>query len=995
MSETTARTRRDATPTTRRRRRRRRAATGFTGPGWLRAALDDAARRVRRARPRRPHPLGLAHWHPIWYSVPLVTVATVTFPIGFLIGIGAFDYWAYYFSGKPTRPEDHSGHGARKWQDYFRPNTDHKVIGVQYLVDDDDRSSCIGGFLAMLFRAELARPGDQYFNPQTFNVLISEHAALMIFAVVVPVFAGLGNFVIPLMIGARRHGVPAPERALLLAAPDRRRRDARRDGHARRRPLRRLDLLRAALLAPAARPDLLQHGRAVGRRKLDPHRAQLPGHDHHDARARDDLLADAAARLGELLHLDARRARDAVHRRLAVLRPLRPRDAHELLRTGRGRLRARLPAHLLVLLPPGGLHHDAARLRDHQRGHLGDEPKADLRLPADGAEPARDPRPRLLGLGAPHVRRRDGAVAARADDGHDAADRGADRDQDLLLGRRRSGTGGSTSRRPMLWAVGFIAMFTIGGLSGIYLGSVPIDIHATDTYFIVAHIHYVLFGGSIFTVFAGIYYWYPKMTGRMYNERLGKLHFWLTFIGFNLTFFPMHYIGLQGMPRRVADYAGRFADFNLFISIASFGLGASTVVFLYNMIWSWKHGPKAGDEPVARDDARVAGQLAAADLQLRRDPAGRRRPVRVRRPRRAPRDPERRHRPRAGAFRRTDGLIHVLVIANETAASPPLLDALRERAAGDDVHVTVIAPVSEPRHGYVVYQDTRRASAGRRLDKTLAAAAAPRSRRRASSSRRARCRRRRMRSQQLEPPPDEIIVSTHPAQRSGWMRRDVVARSRSGRGGLPVRHVVAGDDDPAELETNVLVVANETVISKELLDRVRERAAKGPASFLIVAPQSSDVPSPEAARRLRRALSELRSEGIDAHGQVVHPDPVHRGDGGDARRAGRRDHRLDVPERALGLAAARPDRAAAQRDGPPGRARRLGRGCRMSAHAEPLGHGHAAHHGGNANEHPPPIHYSSRINPVDRRDLPLHRVGDHALRLVLHGVVAMFFFMYS
>ena len=102
----------------------------------------------------------------------------------------------------------------------------------------------------------------------------------------------------------------------------------------------------------------------------------------------------------------------------------------------------------------------------------------------------------------------------------------------------------------MLFALGFLSMFVIGGLSGIYLASVPIDIHASDTYFIVAHIHYVLFGGSVFTIFAGIYYWFPKMTGRMYDERLGKLHFWLTFIGFNLTFFPMHYIGTQGMPRR-------------------------------------------------------------------------------------------------------------------------------------------------------------------------------------------------------------------------------------------------------------------------------------------------------------------------------------------------------------------------------------------------------------------------------------------------------------
>ena len=138
------------------------------------------------------------------------------------------------------------------------------------------------------------------------------------------------------------------------------------------------------------------------------------------------------------------------------------------------------------------------------------------------------------------------------------------------------------------------------------------------------------------------------MTGRMYNERLGQLHFWLTFIGFNVTFFPMHYIGLQGMPRRVADYADRFGGFNRVISIASFALGASTLVFLYNMVWSWKYGPEAGDEPVACDDARVAGELAAADLQLRRGPAGRRRPVRVRRPGRAPRD-LRRSRTRTGA----------------------------------------------------------------------------------------------------------------------------------------------------------------------------------------------------------------------------------------------------------------------------------------------------------------------------------------------------------
>jgi cytochrome c oxidase subunit 1 len=150
---------------------------------------------------------------------------------------------------------------------------------------------------------------------------------------------------------------------------------------------------------------------------------------------------------------------------------------------------------------------------------------------------------------------------------------------------------------PMLFALGFVSMFVIGGLSGIYLAAVPIDIHVSDTYFVVAHIHYVLFGGSLFTIFAGIYYWFPKMTGRMYNESLGKLHFWLTFIGFNATFFPMHYLGIQGMPRRVSDYAPRFTDINFFISVASFFLGASTLVFLYNMLVSWIRGEPAPGNP--------------------------------------------------------------------------------------------------------------------------------------------------------------------------------------------------------------------------------------------------------------------------------------------------------------------------------------------------------------------------------------------------------------
>src|SRR5690606_4836946 len=124
-------------------------------------------------------------------------------------------------------------------------------------------------------------------------------------------------------------------------------------------------------------------------------------------------------------------------------------------------------------------------------------------------------------------------------------------------------------RTPMLYALGFISTFVIGGFSGVMLGTIPVDIQVTDTYFVVAHIHYVFVGGSLFTILAGLFHWYPKMTGRMYNERLGILSFWLMYIGFNATFLPMHWLGLQGMPRRVATYDERFTNLNAFISAAS------------------------------------------------------------------------------------------------------------------------------------------------------------------------------------------------------------------------------------------------------------------------------------------------------------------------------------------------------------------------------------------------------------------------------------------
>jgi cytochrome c oxidase subunit 1 len=148
-----------------------------------------------------------------------------------------------------------------------------------------------------------------------------------------------------------------------------------------------------------------------------------------------------------------------------------------------------------------------------------------------------------------------------------------------------------------LFAIGFLITFTLGGITGFFLAAVPADLHEHGTYFVVGHIHYVLYGGSVFGIFAGLYYWWPKMTGRMMNERLGQWHAWITFVAFNATFLPMHWLGLLGMPRRVAMYDPEFEFWNVVVSCCSFVLAASTLLIMGNMLWSFKNGKKAGPNP--------------------------------------------------------------------------------------------------------------------------------------------------------------------------------------------------------------------------------------------------------------------------------------------------------------------------------------------------------------------------------------------------------------
>jgi cytochrome c oxidase subunit 1 len=163
--------------------------------------------------------------------------------------------------------------------------------------------------------------------------------------------------------------------------------------------------------------------------------------------------------------------------------------------------------------------------------------------------------------------------------------------------------GSITFTTSMLWALGFIGVFTMGGLTGIYLAAFPIDWQVTDTYFVVAHLHYVLFGGTVFGLFGGIYYWWPKMFGRMLDERLGKAHFWLVLVGFNLTFFPQHLLGLMGMPRRVYTYhpGGLWEVYNMISTIGSFVMAIGMLIFVVNVVKTWRTGERAGNDPWLAD----------------------------------------------------------------------------------------------------------------------------------------------------------------------------------------------------------------------------------------------------------------------------------------------------------------------------------------------------------------------------------------------------------
>jgi len=536
-------------------------------------------------------------WQPL-FDMSVITLVSllVAGPLGFLAGIGAFDYWVYYALGFPTRPEDHSGHGARSWRDYFRVNTDHKVIGVQYLVTTMF-FFIVGGFLALLVRAELAKPGMQFVDTQTYNGLFSVHASLMIFLFVIPAFAGLANFVVPLMLGAPDMAFPRLNALSFWLLP-----------------IAGIMML-SSFVVPGGAFACGWTGYVPLCSTHQPLGAVFFNQGVQWAGASSIMTA-----LNFLVTIITMRAPGMTFWRMPLL------------------VWANFTTSLLVVIAtPFIAGSQFFSMFDHVMHTAFFDPNNGgyplgyqhifwfyshpavyiMMLPGFGIMSevisvfSRKPifGYRLMALSlmaivvlgfsvwAHHMFVSGMASWLRVPMMVTTLLIAVPTGIKIFSWLATMWEGKLHFNTPMLFALGFLSMFVIGGLSGVMLGAVPIDIHVNDTYFVVAHIHYVLFGGSVFTIFAGMYYWFPKMTGRMYDERLGKLHFWLTFVGFNLTFFPMHILGTEGMPRRVADYVPKFADLNMFISLASFGLGASTLVFLYNVITSWRNGPPAPANP--------------------------------------------------------------------------------------------------------------------------------------------------------------------------------------------------------------------------------------------------------------------------------------------------------------------------------------------------------------------------------------------------------------
>ena len=516
--------------------------------------------------------------------------------LGWLIGIGAFKYPISWLLSRPD--PDHqeelrlagAGSGVSR---YFRFTTDHKVVGIQYLALTMIMLA-LGGLGAMLIRTELIQPGAKAFPPNIYNTIVTMHGMLMI-ATIISLFVGpFGNFIVPIMIGARDMAFP------------------------------RLNALSFALLLPAVVIFLFipfVGGVQTGWTVYAPLSVQTePG---MDAFAVALIVAGMSSMLGAVNIITTVITMRAPGMRWSRLPIFVWGILGSVIIAAAGTSSFTADLFLILLdrlyrttffIPTGGgnpwLSENLFWFFGHPEVYL-------LALPAWGA---------LMELLPVFSRKplfsyRTGAIGLMW----------VTANSFILWQHHMFTSGWATNLRgwymlttetislptglvflsalgtiwrgrlwltlPMAFALTFFWNFLIGGITGIYLSDVPADIQLHGGMFVVAHFHYTILGSSLFLFFAVMFYWFPKMTGRMLDEKLGWIQFWSTFIGFNVMFLALFYAGLQGMPRRVADYDPRFAVANLIASLGAYVLGASVVLFFFNVVWSWRRGVVAVANP--------------------------------------------------------------------------------------------------------------------------------------------------------------------------------------------------------------------------------------------------------------------------------------------------------------------------------------------------------------------------------------------------------------
>jgi cytochrome c oxidase subunit 1 len=493
-------------------------------------------------------------------------------------------------SPKPTEE-----HQERHWRDFFGFSTDHKVIGIQYLVTSFV-FYCIGGVMADLVRTELRTPEVDFVTPEVYNSLFTLHATIMIFLWIVPTGAGFANYLIPLMIGARDMAFPRLNAVAFWMVPP-------------------AGVLLVASLAVGDAPD-------AGWTSYPP-LSLVTGQVGEGIWIMSILLLGTSSILGAMNFLvtiwKMRVPSMGIFQMPLFCWAMIATSALVLVSTP-------VLAAALILLgfdllagtnffnPSGGgdpvVYQHMFWFYSHPAVYI-------MILPFFGAIseilPIHARKPifgykaiafsslaiSFLGLivwahhmftsGVPGWLRMFFMITTMII----AVPTGI-----KIFGWLATIWGGKIRfTSAMLFAIGFLATFVIGGISGVMLAAVPFDIHVHDTYFVVAHLHYVLFGGSVLGIFACIYHWFPKMTGRKMNEFWGQVHFALTMIGLNMTFLPMHKLGLMGMNRRIAEYDPKFTSLNQICTYGSYILAVSTLPFIINAVWSWFYGEKAGNNP--------------------------------------------------------------------------------------------------------------------------------------------------------------------------------------------------------------------------------------------------------------------------------------------------------------------------------------------------------------------------------------------------------------